>query len=110
MENLMDLLMMVVMILAVEQISHYLTEGAIFEEMRVWMLEKSQFLGDLIHCFECTSFWVSLAVVLLAWPFDRWAWNLIAIFAVLVPAQFIHMARMRLYDGPAHKQLPPPRD
>ena len=112
MENLMDLLMLVVMILAVEQISHYLTEGEIFTNPRAWILGKNDFLGQLVYCFECTSFWVSVAVVLLVWPFERWAWNVVAIFAILVPAQFIHGARQWLFadDGPTQKRLPPPGD
>lgn len=105
----MELLTLVLMILAVEQISHYLTEGMIFEDLRVLILNKSEFFGQLVHCFECTSFWVSGLVVFLVQPFERWGLNVIAVFAILVPAQLLNVGRHRFRE-PTQKQLPPPED
>tara|TARA_R110001583_G_scaffold1006_3_gene8737 strand:- start:1029 stop:1307 length:279 start_codon:yes stop_codon:yes gene_type:complete len=35
-----------------------LVYGTIFENQRDWVMQKSDWLGTLIHCPMCTGFWV----------------------------------------------------
>ena len=45
-------------ILAVYGMSQILVFGSIFENLRNWLIRKSEFFGDLIQCMMCTSTWV----------------------------------------------------
>jgi hypothetical protein len=95
------------MILATEQISHYLTKGEIFTYPRLWVLKKNDLLGQLAHCFECVSFWVALLLVCIVQPFDFWGWNVATLFAILVPAALVNGMRSKL-AGDDVKRLGPP--
>ena len=45
-------------ILASWGMTQILVYGTIFENQRDWIMEKSNWLGALIHCPMCTGFWV----------------------------------------------------
>tara|TARA_R100000700_G_C3141635_1_gene123283 strand:- start:617 stop:931 length:315 start_codon:yes stop_codon:yes gene_type:complete len=45
-------------ILAAYGMSNILVYGSIFENLRDWIILKSEFFGDLIQCMMCTSTWV----------------------------------------------------
>ena len=45
-------------ILAAYGMSNILVFGSIFENLRNWLIKKSEFFGDLIQCMMCTSTWV----------------------------------------------------
>ena len=47
-------------ILAAYGMSQILVFGSIFENLRNWLIRKSEFLGDLIQCMMCTSTWVGV--------------------------------------------------
>lgn len=41
-------------------ISYLLAESNLLEKPRAWIASKSHFLGELVYCIICTSFWVGL--------------------------------------------------
>jgi hypothetical protein len=41
-------------------ITHLLVSGRIFESLRNWFLIKIPIFGELLNCYQCTSFWVGL--------------------------------------------------
>jgi len=45
-------------VLASWGMTQILVYGTIFENQRDWIMEKSNWLGALIHCPMCTGFWV----------------------------------------------------
>jgi len=45
-------------ILASWGMTQILVYGTIFKAQRNWIKEKSDWLGELIHCPMCTGFWV----------------------------------------------------
>ena len=45
-------------ILTAYGMSNILVFGSIFENLRTWLIKKSEFFGDLIQCMMCTSTWV----------------------------------------------------
>jgi len=45
-------------ILTAYGMSNILVFGSIFENLRNWLIKKSEFFGDLIQCMMCTSTWV----------------------------------------------------
>ena len=47
-------------ILASWGMTQILVYGTIFENQRDWIMEKSDWLGTLIHCPMCTGFWVGV--------------------------------------------------
>ena len=47
-------------ILASWGMTQILVYGSIFEPARAWILEKSVWVGALIHCPMCTGFWVGV--------------------------------------------------
>jgi len=51
----MDLLCFILACWGMTQILVY---GTIFENQRDWVMQKSDWLGTLIHCPMCTGFWV----------------------------------------------------
>ena len=53
----MDLLYFILASWGMTQILVY---GTIFENQRDWIMEKSNWLGALIHCPMCTGFWVGV--------------------------------------------------
>ena len=53
----MDLLCFILTGWGMTQILVY---GTIFENQRDWIMEKSDWLGTLIHCPMCTGFWVGV--------------------------------------------------
>ena len=54
---MMDLIYFVLASWGMTQILVY---GTIFENQREWIMEKSNWLGTLIHCPMCTGFWVGV--------------------------------------------------
>ncbi len=53
----MDLLCFILTGWGMTQILVY---GTIFENQRDWVMQKSNWLGTLIHCPMCTGFWVGV--------------------------------------------------
>jgi hypothetical protein len=51
---------MILQILTSYGIVYLVAESNLFEKPRAWIAKKSHFLGELIYCPICTSFWVGL--------------------------------------------------
>ena len=47
-------------ILCVWGLTHILVSSKILEGFRNWLLINSPFFGDMLNCYQCTSFWVSM--------------------------------------------------
>lgn len=47
-------------ILSAWGLTHLLVSGKIFESARNWLQIKIPFIGELLNCYQCTSFWCSL--------------------------------------------------
>jgi hypothetical protein len=54
--------------MAVATISMTLSKGKVFASFREWLDERSDFLGELIHCPYCTSHWVAFGACLVFQP------------------------------------------
>lgn len=57
-------------------ITHILVSSKIFSPFRNWVLIKSNFFGELLECYQCTSFWVSIVMYFV---FDKLSLNTINI-------------------------------
>jgi len=53
-------------ILASWGMTQILVYGTIFTTARLWIMEKSDWFGTLIHCPMCTGFWVGALVFLIS--------------------------------------------
>jgi hypothetical protein len=49
-------------ILSIWGLTHILVSSKIFENFRNWTIIRLPFIGDMLSCYQCTSFWVSLAL------------------------------------------------
>lgn len=47
-------------ILSVWGLTHILVSSKIMESTRNWLLINLPFFGDMLNCYQCTSFWVSI--------------------------------------------------
>jgi hypothetical protein len=47
-------------ILGVWGLTHILVSSKILEGFRNWLLINSPFFGDMLNCYQCTSFWTSM--------------------------------------------------
>jgi hypothetical protein len=47
-------------ILGVWGLTHILVASKILEGFRNWLLINSPFFGDMLNCYQCTSFWASM--------------------------------------------------
>lgn len=47
-------------ILSVWGLTHILVASKIMEPLRNWLLINSPFFGDMLNCYQCTSFWTSM--------------------------------------------------
>lgn len=47
-------------ILFVWGLTHILVASKIMDPMRNWLLINCPFFGDMLNCYQCTSFWVSI--------------------------------------------------
>ena len=47
-------------ILCVWGLTHILVASKILEGFRNWLLINSPFFGDMLTCYQCTSFWTSM--------------------------------------------------
>lgn len=56
------MIQILLLIIFVEAVTEILVASSIFEKPRLYLAQKSGFLGELIHCGYCTSVWVSLGV------------------------------------------------
>ncbi len=52
-------------ILSVWGFTHILVSSKILEGFRNWLLINSPFFGDMLNCYQCTSFWVSFLLYFL---------------------------------------------
>ncbi|MEW6417508.1 MAG: DUF1360 domain-containing protein [Nitrospirota bacterium] len=68
-------------------ISFTVTETKLLKPLRQWVKEKSSFLGELISCGYCFSYWVALGLVVIYRPkiFEVW-WLLDYFLTALVIA------------------------
>jgi len=79
-----------IFILACWGLTHILVVGTIFDSPRNWITVKSEFLGKMLSCHQCCSFWVGMAMyfVVTGLPdlfiggFDFFLWGLISSGAV----------------------------
>jgi hypothetical protein len=47
-------------LLSVWGLTHILVASKIIEPTRNWLLINSPFFGDMLNCYQCTSFWTSM--------------------------------------------------
>lgn len=47
-------------ILSIWGLTHILVASKILEGFRNWLLINSPFFGDMLNCYQCTSFWTSM--------------------------------------------------
>jgi len=47
-------------LLAVWGLTHILVSSKIFEGPRNWLLISFPFFGEMLNCYQCTSFWASM--------------------------------------------------
>jgi hypothetical protein len=79
-----------IFILACWGLTHILVVGTIFDSSRDWITIKSGFLGKMLACHQCCSFWVGMAMYfvmnglpdLFIWGFDFFFWGLISSGAI----------------------------
>lgn len=101
--NTKALLVVLILSLPVAAISLTITKSSLFEPLRKWLLDKSEWLGQLISCPHCTSHWVSFALVAIYHPrMLQSAWWLVdlmvsafAIVALAMPVSFIVVYSLR---------------
>lgn len=53
---------MILQILASYGIAYLLSESVLLEKPREWIASKSKFLGNMIYCNICLSYWIGLAI------------------------------------------------
>jgi len=71
-------------------LTHILVVGTIFDSPRDWITIKSGFLGKMLACHQCCSFWVGMAMYfvmnglpdLFLGGFDFFFWGLISSGAI----------------------------
>ncbi len=51
---------MILYLFSVWGATHILVSGKILNNFRNWLLIKIPFLGEMLECYQCTSFWVSI--------------------------------------------------
>lgn len=81
---------LLIFILACWGLTHILVVGTIFDTPRDWITIKSEFLGKMLSCHQCCSFWVGMAMyfVVAGLPdffigeFDFFFWGLISSGAI----------------------------
>jgi hypothetical protein len=59
-------------ILLTEALTHAVRYWGIFDRIRYRMTRRSEFLRELLACFECTAFWISIAVFGYLYFLDFW--------------------------------------
>lgn len=64
----MNLLPFLLLGLAVGTVSYTITKGSIFGPLRVWVIERSYWLGKLMQCPYCMSHWVAIVAMLVFHP------------------------------------------
>jgi hypothetical protein len=47
-------------ILCIWGFTHILVSSKIFENFRNWLLIELPFFGEILNCYQCTSFWGSM--------------------------------------------------
>jgi len=52
-------------ILSVWGLTHILVSSKIIEPLRNWLLIRLTFFGDMLNCYQCTSFWTSMILYFL---------------------------------------------
>jgi hypothetical protein len=57
-----------VMAVAIGVVSLTITQATIFEWLREWIADRSEFLGELFECPYCMSHWIALLVMLIYRP------------------------------------------
>ena len=57
-----------VLSLAIGVVSLTLTQAAIFEWLRDWIEDRSEFLGELFNCPYCMAHWVALGAMIIYQP------------------------------------------
>jgi hypothetical protein len=53
---------LLIFILACWGLTHILVVGTIFDGPRDWITIKNEFLGKMLSCHQCCSFWVGMAM------------------------------------------------
>lgn len=47
-------------ILSIWGLTHILVSSKIMESTRNWLIINVPFIGDMLNCYQCTSFWASM--------------------------------------------------
>jgi hypothetical protein len=89
--------------LLVEAITEVLTKSQIFLPARKKIKSLSKWLGKLINCGYCTSFWVALFVILATQRYFPLSGNqpldiLLSVFLVQRTSNFIHNINDKFFD------------
>ena len=64
----MNLLSFLFLGLCCGTISYTITKGSIFGPLRVWLIERTYWLGKLVQCPYCMSHWAAILAMLVFQP------------------------------------------
>ena len=64
----MNLLSFLFLGLCCGTISYTITKGSIFGPLRVWLIERTYWLGKLVQCPYCMSHWATILAMLVFQP------------------------------------------
>lgn len=90
--------------LATASVALTITKATIFEPIRNWIIDRSDFFGELFSCPYCMSHWVSLGVIAYYQPRLVTSQYLIvdltvSTFALITVASLLAASVFRLFGG-----------
>ena|SRR5688572_7956653 len=71
------------------------TQGPVFEPLRKWIAARGKTIGELVHCFFCTSHWVVFAGIAIYRPRPLQ----LSMVADLIVAAFLGVAVATIVSG-----------
>ena len=77
-------------ILLTEALTHAVRSWGIFDKIRYCITRRSEFLSQLISCFECSAVWIAATVFIYLTTLEFFPFTCIIIFARL--AAISHLA------------------
>ena len=80
-------------ILLTEALTHAVRSWGIFDRIRYRITRRSEFLRELLACFECTSVWIAAAIFVYLYFLDFWP-----ITAIIITARLATIAHI-VIDG-----------
>jgi hypothetical protein len=61
---------MLIFLLACYGLAFTICDAKLFRAPRMWVRSRFRFFDELLSCYFCTGFWVSLSVAILAYWFE----------------------------------------